>query len=72
MPPAKRNTAMKHFIIAAKIGYKRSLDAVKQGFTKGTVAKDEYANTLHAYQKVIDVMKTDERDNAAASGMFRN
>jgi len=64
--------AMKHFIIAAKTGYKRSLDAVKQGFTKGTVAKDEYAITLRAYQKVIEEMKSDERDKAAASGMFRN
>ena len=63
--------AMKHFIIAANTGYKRSLDAVKQGFTKGTVTKDEYANTLRAYQKIKE-MKSDERDKAAASGMFRN
>ena len=58
--------AMKHLILAARAGYKQSLDAVKQGFMGGIVGKDEYANTLRAYQKIKDEMKSEARDKAAA------
>jgi len=37
--------AYKHFILSARAGDKDSLDAVKIGFRKGYVTKDEYANT---------------------------
>ena len=56
--------AFKHFVIAAKAGYK-CLEAVKLGFEAGIVTKDEYANTLRAYQKSINEMKSDMRDQAA-------
>ena len=38
--------AYKHFILSARAGHKDSLDKVKEGFMKGVVKKDEYANTL--------------------------
>jgi len=56
--------SMKHSILAAKAGDKESLHNVKVGFTKEYVTKDEYANTLHAYQQRQDEMKSDERDKA--------
>ena len=56
--------AKKHFILAANSGYKISLDNVKEGFMSGFVTKDEYANTLRAYQKIQDEMKSDVRDKA--------
>ena len=58
------NQAMKHFLIAARAGSKLSLDVVKKGYTEGLVTKDEYANTLRAYQKSQDEMKSDARDKA--------
>ena len=59
--------AMKHYIIAARAGYKLSLDAVKAGFMNDMVTKDEYANTLRAYQSRQDEMKrSDDRDNVRA------
>ena len=57
--------AKKHFIIAARGGYKESLDMVKVGFMHGDVTKDEYANTLRAHQQRLDEMKSDARDKAA-------
>lgn len=57
--------AFRHFVIAAKAGYEKSLDMVKQGFTKGDVTKDEYANVLRACQKQQDEMKSGERDKAS-------
>ena len=57
--------AYKHYIIAAKAGFKKSLDAVKGGFMDGIVTKDEYANTLRAYQSRQDEMKSKDRDKVA-------
>ena len=56
--------AMKHFILSARAGDKDSLDAVKQGFMKGYVIRDEYANTLRAYQQRVNEMKSDDRGKA--------
>ena len=56
--------AKKQFILAAKPGYKKPLDNVKAGFMHGMVTKDEYANTLHAYQDCCNEMKSDARDKA--------
>jgi len=65
-----KHRGIKHFMIAARGGHEKSLGAVKIGFKKGLVTKDEYANTLRAYQTRQDEMKSDERDKAAASDMF--
>ena len=56
--------AMKHFLLAAKAGYTDSLDWVKKGFTKGYITKDEYANTLRAFQERQNEMKSDDREKA--------
>ena len=58
--------AMKHFILAASAGYKDSLDTVKEGFMNGHVSKDQYANTLRAYQKSRGEMESKARDKAEA------
>ena len=58
------NRAYKHFILAAKAGHKKSLDAVKGGFMGGIVIKDEYANTLRTYQERCNEMKSEDRDKA--------
>ena len=56
--------AMQHFILAAKAGRKSSLDFVKRGFMDGIVTKDEYANTLRAYQNRHDETKSAMREKA--------
>ena len=59
-----QHRAFKHFMLAAKAGDKDSLDKVKTGFMNGIVTKDEYANTLRAYQERHDEMKSEDRDTA--------
>jgi len=66
------NRAMKHLILSAKAGYELSLDAVKKGFIRGYVTKDEYANTLRAYQQRCAVMKSKDRDKAEALRQISN
>ena len=58
--------AMKHYILSATAGHEESLDRVKKGFIHGIVTKDEYANTLRAYQERHDEMKSEDRDNVIA------
>ena len=57
--------AYKHFILAAKAGYKESLDKVKKGFMHyNYFTSDEYTNTLRAYQERQSDMKSEDRDKA--------
>ena len=58
-----------HFLLAAKAGFKMSLDQVKQRFMDGMVTKDEYANTLRAFQSRQDEMKSDTRGKAEILGV---
>ena len=57
--------AMKHFMIAAKCGYKATLDMVKQGFKDGLVTKEDLEKTLRHYQAAFDETKSEQRDRAA-------
>ena len=59
--------AMKHFILSARAGDNDSLDEVKDGYVNGIVTKDEYANTLGAYQQRQNQMKSDDREKALAN-----
>ena len=58
--------AMKHYMLAARVGQKKSLDSVKHGYICGYVTKDEYATALREYQKSQDETKSDARDEAQA------
>lgn len=53
--------AMKHYMIAAKAGFDKSLKEVGEGFKDGCVTKDDYANTLRAYQITVNDMKSVQR-----------
>ena len=57
--------AMQHFILSANAGYKKSLDPVKRGFIDGIVTKNEYENTLRAYQERYNEMKSEDRNKFA-------
>ena len=61
---------MKHFIIAANLGDDEALDAVKQGFLKGCVSKEDYEVALREHQAAVDETKSDQRAAAHASQMY--
>jgi TPR repeat protein len=56
--------AMKHFLIAAKLGYDGALDKLKIGFTHGFVSKEEYAAALRGHQAAVDATKSEQREKA--------
>ena len=61
------NRAVKHFIIAAKLGHDKALDEVKYHFTKGLVSKDDYAAALRGHQAAVDATKSQQREEAYAA-----
>ena len=58
------NRAMKHFIIAANLGYDDALEEVKKGFMKGCVSKEEYEAALRGHQAAVDETKSEQRAEA--------
>ena len=57
---------LNHYMIAAGSGYKKSLEEIKELYTNGHAAKDDYAKALRAYQSYLDEIKSVQRDEAAA------
>jgi hypothetical protein len=60
----RHDIAMRHFIIAAKLGYYDALEEVKKGFTKGFVSKEDYASALRGHQAAVDGTKSSQREEA--------
>jgi hypothetical protein len=58
--------AMKHYIIAAKLGHYIALDYVKQGFLDGIVSKEDYEAALRGHQAAVDATKSEQREEAYA------
>jgi len=57
--------AVKHFIIAANLGYDKSIQALKDCYKEGKVIKDDFAAALRAHQAAVDATKSQQREAAA-------
>ena len=58
--------AVRHFLIAAKMGEKNALNNIKEIFVAGRATKEQYAEALKGYQDSVNEMKSPERDEAQA------
>jgi tetratricopeptide (TPR) repeat protein len=56
--------AVKHYIIAAKLGNDDALEAVKINFRRGFVNKEDYEAALRGHQAAIDATKSEQREEA--------
>ncbi len=61
--------AVKHFIIAANLGYDDALDTLKDCFLNGLVSKEVYASALRGHQAAVDATKSKHREEAEKIGM---
>jgi len=64
--------AIKHWIIAANLGHDLSLDALKDGFQRGFVSKEEFAAALSAYQAAVEATKSPQREAAETFRMLES
>jgi TPR repeat protein len=62
--------AVKHWIIAAKLGHDLSIKALMNAFKRGMISKEEFAATLRANQAAVDATKSPQRE--AAEEFHRN
>ena len=58
--------ALKHWMIAIKVGMSDSLNMVKELYSEGHVPKEDYTKALRLYQAYLNEIKSDQRDKAAA------
>jgi hypothetical protein len=58
--------AVKHFIIAANLGYDYSMKELWKHYSGGTITKENLDATLRTHQAAIDAMKSSDRDTAEA------
>ena len=58
--------AVKHFIIAAGDGYNDSVKGIQLLYMDGDATREDYSKALQAYQKYLDEIRSEQRDNAAA------
>ena len=56
--------AVKHFIIAAKLGVEKSLENVKGLYKAGYVSKEDFTAALRGYQAAIAAEKSPQREEA--------
>ena len=63
----KHNLALKHFMIAVKSGYNKSLEAIRKMVMIRHATKDDYMKALKSYQAYMDKIKSEQRDKAAAA-----
>ena len=58
------NRAVRHYLISAKMGFKDSLETIKNIFMAGLATKEQYAEALKGYQYAMEEMKSHDRDEA--------
>jgi hypothetical protein len=56
--------AMKHFIIAASLGYDESLEVLKECFQTGHVSKGDLEAALRAHHAALSAVKSPQREEA--------
>ena len=64
----RMDRAMKHFIIASKLGDDLALEAVKKCFLRGYVSKEDYEAALRGHQAAVDATKSSQREDAEKAG----
>jgi tetratricopeptide (TPR) repeat protein len=62
---------VKHFVIAANLGYDKSMKALLPFYKGGFITKEEYGATLRTHQAAVDATKSAQRDAAEKDWRFR-
>ena len=60
----RHNRAVKHWIIAAKLGYDVSVENLKTLYEAGLVSKEDFGTALRGHKVAIDATKSPQREEA--------
>jgi hypothetical protein len=71
----KIERAVKHYIIAANLGYDKSMKQLLPMYKDGYISEEEYGSTLRTHQAAIDATKSAQREKALSKigkwGLYR-
>ena len=56
--------SVKHYTIAANLGYDDAIQALKQCYKNGTISKDDFAAALRGHKAAVDATKSAQRKEA--------
>mmetsp|Transcript_25391 Transcript_25391/g.37425 ORF Transcript_25391/g.37425 Transcript_25391/m.37425 type:complete len:307 (-) Transcript_25391:861-1781(-) len=56
--------AVKHWIIAANLGYDKSMMSLMSAYSLGSVSKEDFESALRAHQAAVDATKSPQREVA--------
>ena len=59
--------ALRHHMIAVRSGQSKSLEKIKELYSKGYASKEDYTKALLAYQAYLGEIQSPQRDKAAAA-----
>ena len=62
----RMDRAVKHLIIAAKLGLDKSLDGLKDLYRDRCVSQEDFASALRGHKAAIDATKSPQREEVAA------
>jgi tetratricopeptide (TPR) repeat protein len=57
-------SSVKHLIIAANLGYERSIKSLWKHYSAGNITKEDLDATLRSHQAALDAMKSEQRNAA--------
>jgi hypothetical protein len=60
----RTDRAVKHWIIAVKLGHDRSMNAPKEGCKRGELSREDLASSPGAHQAAVDATKSPQRGKA--------
>ncbi|EJK46750.1 hypothetical protein THAOC_34566, partial [Thalassiosira oceanica] len=63
------NLAVQHWMISAKMGIEKSVNAIKDTFMGGRATKAQYAEALRGYGDATEEMKSHQREEAKRLGL---
>ncbi|EJK56806.1 hypothetical protein THAOC_23231 [Thalassiosira oceanica] len=63
--------AIRHLLISAKMGFKDSVETIKNMFMAGVITKEKYAEALKGYQDAVEEMKSHDRDESKRLGFWK-
>lgn len=61
---------MKHYIIAANLGFDVSLEELKRYYKDGLVSKEDFAAVLREHKAALDATKSPKREEAKMARMM--
>ena len=63
----ERAMKMKHFIIAANLGFDSAIEMLKGDYASGNISKEKFATALRAHHAAVNATTSPQRESSSKS-----